>query len=116
MKKLNSVEELFALRDKTKSQVKVRVQGENISNIVAVTVFMGNGGFKDGAKEIFNYFFDAFSAQGIEKAAVMQGDIAESEGPNPLVRVCVPGREPMLFSHVTPKKADEIIEKYIKNF
>jgi NADP-reducing hydrogenase subunit HndB len=31
------------------------------------------------------------------------------------VEITLPGREPMVFGDVNPKRADEIIERYIKN-
>jgi len=33
----------------------------------------------------------------------------------PTIEVTMPGKEPVVFGYVDTKKADEIIEKYIKN-
>ena len=32
----------------------------------------------------------------------------------PTVEITIPGKDPMVFGYVDPKKADEIIERYIK--
>lgn len=114
MNKLNSVEELYALRDKVKSQIKVRVQGENIEELTSITVYMGNGGIEAGAKSLFHYFFDVIEKNGIETVVVMQGNVAETEGENPIVKVTLPDKEPLFFSNVNETIADEIMNKYVQ--
>lgn len=112
MNKLNSVEELYDLRDRVKKLIKVRIQGEEIENMTSITVFMGNGGIEAGAKTLFHYFFDTVEKKNLDTVVVMQGDVAETEGENPMVKVTQPNKEPLYFSNVTETIADEIINKY----
>ena len=54
---VKSKEDLIKLRESCRQLVKVRVQGEQIEDLTQITVFMGNSGFRSGAKEIMNHFF-----------------------------------------------------------
>lgn len=115
MKKLNSIDDLLALREQVKSQVRIRVQGERIEEMTTVTVYVGTSGYKAGAKEIFNYFVDTLAAHGIDDVAVFQADSSGLGDFEPLVGVSVPGKDSVLFGKVTKTKVDDIIEKYIQN-
>lgn len=114
MEKLNSLDDLLALKEQVKSQVRIRVQGELVGKITTVTVYIGTSGYKAGAKEIFNYFVDTLSAHGIDDVAVFQADSSGLGDFEPLVGVSVPGKDSVLFGRVTKEKADEIIERYIQ--
>lgn len=113
MNKIQSIEELFALRDKVKSQVRIREQGEHIEELTTVTVYMGASGKEAGAKEIFNYFMDSIAEQDNTDIVVMQADNTNSNQSEPLVAVSIPGKDTVLFGNVTKDKVDEIITKYI---
>lgn len=115
MNKIKSVDELLALRERVKAQVKVREQGEHIEDLTSVTVFMGNSGYKAGAKDIFHYFTDRLSQLEMDEVVVFQADSSGLSMFEPLVGVSLSGKEQVLFGKVTKEKVDEIIEQYIKN-
>lgn len=113
MGKLKSIEEVYALRDKVKSKVKIREQGERIEELITVTVYMGQSGYKAGAKEILNHFIDTLAKHEAANVVVLQADSSGLGAFEPLVGVAFPGQGAVLFGKVDYSKADEIIEEYI---
>lgn len=113
MEKVHSKEELLALRDSYQGQLRIRVQGEQIESLTSITVFMGYSGYKSGAKEIFNHFFEAVWERNIDNIVILQADSSGLLAFEPLVGVTLPGKHQVLFGKVDLKKADEIIDEYI---
>ena len=108
-------EDLIQLRESCRQLVKVRVQGEQIEELTQITVFMGNSGFRSGAKEIMNHLFTKIQELGTENIVVLQADSSGLVAFEPLVGVKIPGSEQVLFGKVDLKKADEILQDYVIN-
>lgn len=115
MRVVQSKEDLIKLRESCRQLVKVRVQGEQIEDLTQITVFMGNSGFRSGAKEIMNHFFSKLQELGTEDIVVLQADSSGLIAFEPLVGVKRPGSEQVLFGKVNLEKADEILQDFIIN-
>ena len=81
---------------------------------VQVRVHMGTSGLASGAKEIYDFLRLELEKRNIEASVISTGDIGYSFA-EPTIEVRRPGEEPVVFGYVDKLKADEIIEKYIKN-
>lgn len=75
---------------------------------------MGTSGQASGAKTIYNFFRQELEKRNIEATVISSGDMGYSFA-EPTVEVKLPNEEPIVFGYVDKLKADEIIEKYIKN-
>jgi NADP-reducing hydrogenase subunit HndB len=114
MTKVKSLAELRKLKEDLQSKVNLREKGDNYENLVQVKVGMGTSGIASGAKEVFNYFIEELEKRGIEGVVTQTGDMGYSFA-EPTIEVTIPKRDPIVFGSVTVKKADQIIEAYIKN-
>lgn len=81
---------------------------------IRVRVHMGTSGQASGAKEIYDFFRVELEKRNIEGMVFSTGDMGYSFA-EPTIEVKRPGESPMVFGNVDKLKADEIIEKYIKN-
>ncbi len=75
---------------------------------------MATCGIASGAKKIMDFFIDELDKRNIESVITQTGCMGYCFA-EPTVEVTIPGKEPIVFGYVDLRKADEIIEKYIKN-
>ncbi len=107
MKTIKSPAELLKL----KNDVRERIHGKEK---LQVRVHMGTSGLASGAKEIFDFLRLELDKRNIEASVISTGDMGYSFA-EPTIEVKRPGEEPVVYGNVDKLKADEIIEKYIKN-
>jgi NADP-reducing hydrogenase subunit HndB len=81
---------------------------------LGVRVHMGTSGLASGAKEIFDFFKVELEKRSIDATVTGTGDMGYCFA-EPTVEVQRPGEKPVVFGNVDKLKADEIIEKFIKN-
>ena len=81
---------------------------------VRVRVHMGTSGQASGAKDIYDFLQIELEKRNIDGSVISTGDMGYSFA-EPTIEVRRPGEEPVVFGNVDKIKADEIIEKYIKN-
>jgi NADP-reducing hydrogenase subunit HndB len=86
----------------------------NSKEKVRVRVHMGTSGLASGAREIYEFFRLELEKRNIDTSVISTGDMGYSFA-EPTVEVTRPGEAPVVFGNVDKLKADEIIEKYIKN-
>jgi NADP-reducing hydrogenase subunit HndB len=79
-----------------------------------VRVHMGTSGLASGAKEIFDFFKVELEKRSIDASVVSAGDLGYSFA-EPTIEVKRPNENPVVIGNVDKLRADEIIEKYIKN-
>jgi NADP-reducing hydrogenase subunit HndB len=60
------------------------------------------------------YLIDELDKRNVDGIVSQTGDMGYSYA-EPTVEVTLPNREPIVFGDVNKKKADDIIEKYIRN-
>lgn len=107
MKKIKSPEDL----KKLKAEARNRLYGKDM---IRVRVHMGTSGLASGAKEIFDFIRLELEKRNIDANVIGTGDMGYSFA-EPTIEVKRPGEEPVVFGNVDKLKADEIIEKFIKN-
>ncbi|HOF21976.1 MAG TPA: (2Fe-2S) ferredoxin domain-containing protein [Bacteroidales bacterium] len=107
MPKINSPAEL----SKHKKEIREKLYGQEK---ILIRVHMGTSGLASGAKSIYEFFREELEKRNIEATVINSGDMGYSFA-EPTIEVRLPGREAVVFGNVDKIKADEIIEKYIKN-
>jgi NADP-reducing hydrogenase subunit HndB len=113
MAKVKSLADLRKMKEEMQSKVHLREKADNPEALVQIKVGMGTSGIASGAKEVFNYFVEELEKRNIEAIVTQTGDMGYSYA-EPTIEVTLPGNEPVVYGYVDVKKADEVIEKYIK--
>ncbi len=114
MAKIMSVEDLKVLRNRVRSKVDLRDKGDHVETMVTVRVAMATCGIAAGAREIMNDVATMVREEALENVVITQSDCMGYCDVEPTVEVTLPGKEPVVYGHVTKEKAKEIVEKYIK--
>jgi NADP-reducing hydrogenase subunit HndB len=79
-----------------------------------IRVHMGTSGLASGAKEILDFLVLELEKRNIDADVVSTGDLGYSFA-EPTIEVKLQQKDPVIFGNVDRMRADEIIEKYIKN-
>ncbi|HZM12739.1 MAG TPA: (2Fe-2S) ferredoxin domain-containing protein [Bacteroidales bacterium] len=114
MGKINSLDDLKKVRDGARSKIDMRSKTDSPEGMVQVKVAMATCGIASGARPIMDFFTDELDKRGIGAVITQTGCMGYCYA-EPTVEVQMPGKEPVVFGFVDQKRADEIIEKYIKN-
>jgi len=114
MGKINSLDDLKKIRDGALAKIVMRSAADSPEGMVQVRVAMATCGIASGAKPIMDFFTDELEKRGVGAVITQTGCMGYCYA-EPTVEVLMPGKEPMVFGFVDQKRADEIIEKYIKN-
>lgn len=111
MSKIRSLEELKKLGDELWSKTLARSNKDE--GIIQVKVAMATCGIASGAKPVMEYLNDELAKRSIPAEVTQTGCMCYCYA-EPTIEVTIPGKEPVIFGNVTTKKADEIIEKFIR--
>ncbi|TVQ86590.1 MAG: (2Fe-2S) ferredoxin domain-containing protein [Bacteroidetes bacterium] len=114
MTKIKSLADLKKMKSSLQSQVALREKSDNPEGRILVRVGMGTSGIASGAKQVMEFLIDELEKRNVDAIVTQTGDMGYSYA-EPTVEVTLPGQEPIVFGDVDQKKADDIIEKYIKN-
>lgn len=114
MTKITSLADLKKMKDELQSKIALREKSENPEGRVQVRVAMATCGIASGAKEVMEFMMDACEKRGIDALISQTGCMGYCYA-EPTIEVTLPGQESVVFGYVDLKKADEIIEKYLKN-
>ncbi len=82
-------------------------------NVIQVKVSLATCGIASGAKTIMDFFIEQFERRNIAAVVTRTGCMGYCYA-EPTVEVKLPGREEVVFGYVDVRRADQIIEKYIK--
>jgi NADP-reducing hydrogenase subunit HndB len=113
MTKVKTLADLKKLREELQEKIRLRESGEHPESIVQVKVAMATCGIASGAKDVMTFFIEEMEKRGIEGVVTQTGCMGYCYA-EPTIEVTLPGHDPMVFGYVDNRKADEIIEKYIK--
>jgi NADP-reducing hydrogenase subunit HndB len=113
MNKIKNLADLRELKEKLQSKTKLREKSEYPDQLVQVKVAMATCCIASGSRETMNYIVDELDKRNIEAVVTQTGCMGYCYA-EPTVEITIPGKEPIVFGYVNVKKADEIIEKYIK--
>jgi NADP-reducing hydrogenase subunit HndB len=114
MAKVKSLADLKLLKDNLQEKLKLREKGLDAENHVQIKVAMATCGIASGAKGIMDFLLDELDKRNIDAVITQTGCMGYCFA-EPTVEVKLPGQEPVVFGYVDIRKADDIIEKYIKN-
>ena len=114
MAKIKSLADLRMMKDSFQAKINLREKGEDPGSHVQIKVAMATCGIASGAKIVMEFMMDELEKRGIESVVTQTGCMGYCYA-EPTIEVKLPGQEPVVFGYVDTKKADEIIEKYIKN-
>ncbi len=112
MKTITSPSDLRRLREEIRAK---KLGNQKSSNKrTRVRVHSGTSGLASGANEILEFMTQELDKRNIDAEIIRTGDLGYSFA-EPTVEITRPGQLPVVFGNVDKLKADEIIEKYIKN-
>jgi NADP-reducing hydrogenase subunit HndB len=114
MSKINSLDDLRKMKETLQNKINLREKGEDPGSQVQIKVAMATCGIASGAKTVMEFLMEELEKRGIESVITPTGCMGYCYA-EPTVEVKLPGHEPIVFGYVDTKKADDIIEKYIKN-
>jgi NADP-reducing hydrogenase subunit HndB len=113
MAKLESMKSLKELRENLKAKTAALSQKDNPHSTIQVKVTMATCGIASGSRPVYEYMQQELSKRNIpamvSKVGCMGFCYAE-----PTIEITMPGNSPVMFGFVDIKKADEIIERYIR--
>ncbi len=113
MTRITSLKELTDLRNELKKRSSARSDKSNPGSIIQVRVAMATCGIASGARPVMDYLTEELEKRNIPALVTQTGCMCYCYA-EPTVEVTIPGKEPVTFGFVNTKKADEIIEKYIR--
>ncbi|MDO5523001.1 MAG: (2Fe-2S) ferredoxin domain-containing protein [Bacteroidia bacterium] len=110
---IKTLADLKRKQDEVKTQIGLRDKAENPESQVQVKVAMATCGIASGAKNVMEFFVQELTKRGIGAVVTQTGCMGYCFA-EPTVEITIPGKDPMVFGYVDKQKADEIIERYIK--
>jgi NADP-reducing hydrogenase subunit HndB len=113
MSKITTLAELKKKRDAIRSGLDISIKGTDPDNLVHVKVAMATCGIASGAKAIMEFFLEQLERRNIAAIVTQTGCMGYCYA-EPTIEVRLPGQDPVVFGFVDLKRADQIIEKYIK--
>ena len=114
MVKVKSLADLQKLKTALQSKVDLRERGDNAESLVQIKVAMATCGIASGAKQVMEFFIEELEKRNIESVVTQTGCMGYCYA-EPTIEVKLPNKDAVVFGDVDSKRADEIIEKYIKN-
>ena len=94
--------------------MNLREVAANPSSHVQIKVAMATCGIASGAKDVMDYMITELDKRNIEAVVTQTGCMGYCYA-EPTLEVTIPGKDPIVYGFVDIKRADQIIEKYIKN-
>ncbi len=82
-------------------------------NLVQVKVAMATCGIASGARNVMEFFTEQLERRSVAAVVSQTGCMGYCYA-EPTIEVKLPGQDPVVFGFVDLKRADQIIEKYIK--
>jgi NADP-reducing hydrogenase subunit HndB len=103
MPKIKNLNDLRKLRNQSTGKNPIRVK-----------VAMATCSIASGARDTYNFITAALEKRNIDAVVSKTGCMGYCYA-EPTIEVTIPGMDPVVFGQVDQKRADDIIEKYIKN-
>ena len=113
MSKITSLADLKKKREELKTGLDIRIKALDPENVVQVKVSMATCGIASGAKAIMEFFLEQLDRRNVPAVITQTGCMGYCYA-EPTIEVKLPGQDPVVYGFVDLKRADQIIEKYIK--
>ncbi len=110
---IKTLDDLKKRQEEMRSRVGLRDKAERSESVVQVKVAMATCGIASGAKEVMEFFVTELDKRSIDAVVTQTGCMGYCFA-EPTVEITLPGKDAMVFGYVDNKRADEIIERYIK--
>ena len=110
---MKSIEELMAIRDKTRKNMTVRE--DTGDSKIRIVVGMATCGIAAGARPVMNAFVDEIAKRDIKGVSVLQTGCIGMCRYEPIVEVTEPGKEKVTYVKMTPEKAVRVVNAHIVN-
>ena len=108
MEKIKSLADLKRIKENVQTKIDLREKSEQVESLMATC------GIAAGSKDTMNYFIENLEKNGIAAVVTQTGCMGYCYA-EPTVEITKPGKDPIVFGHVTTERAEEIIQKYLKN-
>ena len=109
---MKTLEELMAIRDKTRQNMTAR---EGTGEVTRVVVGMATCGIAAGARPVLNAFSQEIARRKLAHVTVSQTGCIGMCQYEPIVEVFVPGQEKVTYIKITPEKAAKVVADHIVN-
>ncbi len=109
---MKTLEELMAIRDKTRQNMTAR---EGTGEVTRVVVGMATCGIAAGARPVLNAFSQEIARRKLAHVTVSQTGCIGMCQYEPIVEVFVPGQEKVTYIKMTPEKAARVVADHIVN-
>jgi NADP-reducing hydrogenase subunit HndB len=113
MSQIKSLADLRKKREEIRTGMDIRIKAIDPENHVQIKVAMATCGIAAGAKGIMEFFVEQLDRRNIQGVVTQTGCMGYCYA-EPTVEITLPGKEPVVYGYVDLKRADQIIEKYIK--
>ncbi len=114
MTKIKSLADLKKMKENLQSKIALREKSDTPEGRVIIKVAMATCGIASGSKEVMEYLVDELDKRNIDAIVTQTGCMGYCYA-EPTIEVALPGQEAVVYGYVDTKRADEIIEKYIRN-
>ncbi|MEI6748527.1 MAG: (2Fe-2S) ferredoxin domain-containing protein [Bacteroidales bacterium] len=114
MTKVKSIADLRKIKDDLRAKMSLREIAANPSSLIQIKIAMATCGIASGAKDVMDYFINELDKRNIEAVVTQTGCMGYCYA-EPTLEITIPGKDPIVYGYVDLKRADHIIEKYIKN-
>ncbi len=113
MSKIKSFSDLKKKREELESLKESQMGTVKSGAPVKVKVAMATCGIASGAREVMEFFLEQLERRNVAAVVSQTGCMGYCYA-EPTIEVKLPGQEAVVFGFVDLKRADQIIEKYIK--
>ena len=113
MSRIKSLADLIKKREELRKSQFPGTNAGDPGESVQIKVSMATCGIASGAKSIMDFFQEQTERRNIAAVVTKTGCMGYCYA-EPTIEVQIPGEEPVVFGFVDLKRADQIIEKYIK--
>lgn len=113
MNKVKTLDDLKKMRESFRATLDLREKSDRPEQMVQIKVSMATCGIAAGAKEIMSYFIEVLNKREVDALVTQTGCMGYCYA-EPTVEVNVPGKEPVVFGHVTKSKVEDIVKLYIQ--
>lgn len=111
-KRMKSLEELKAIRERMQGQVGLRNESSSQTRVV---VGMATCGIASGARPVLTTFSNMVQEKNLSNVAVTQTGCIGLCQYEPIVEVMAPGKDKVTYVKMSPDKVAEIVEQHLIN-
>lgn len=113
METIKSVADLNKIRDSIQEEKEKLVSENGNKKLIEIKVAMATCGIASGAKVVMDFFIEELPKRNIVAKVKQTGCMGYCYA-EPTLEITIQDEKPVVFGFVDIKKADEIIEKFIK--